>query len=81
MELSNRVAFITGAGGGIGKEIAIELSKLGALIVLFGGNNKEKLEATANAVSENGGKALIFQGDLTDLTLQGQLFNQQCRRC
>ena len=76
MELRDRVAFITGAGGGIGKEIAIELSKLGALIVLFGGNNKEKLEATANAVSENGGKALVFQGDLTDLTLQSQLFNK-----
>ena len=66
MCLDKKVALVTGAGGGIGKEIAVALAKLGAKLVLFGGNNLEKLNATANAVKEVGGECLIHAGNLLD---------------
>lgn len=64
MKLENKVAVVTGAGGGIGKEICISLAKEGAHVVLFGGNNIEKLQATADAVSEYS-ECSIIPGDLT----------------
>ena len=38
----NKTVFLTGATGGIGKEIAFQMSSLGATIILTG-TNKEKL--------------------------------------
>ena len=52
--LKNRVALITGAGGGIGREISVSLAKEGVNLILFGGNNLEKLEKTADIVKEYG---------------------------
>lgn len=66
MDIRGRKALLTGAGGGIGKEIAIALAKAGVKTVLFGGNNKEKLEETAKLISEVGGECAILAGDLTD---------------
>lgn len=64
--LKGRTALVTGAGGGIGSAIAESLAKEGALVVLFGGNNKEKLFNTANQIKRIGGRCIIIPGDLTD---------------
>lgn len=66
MYLKDRVALVTGAGGGIGCAICASLAKAGANIILFGGNNLLNLEKTANAVRCLGVKAEIIAGDLTD---------------
>ena len=42
-DLSGKVALVTGAGKGLGKEIAIRLSSLGVKVLLCG-RNKERLE-------------------------------------
>ena len=62
----NKVALITGAGGGIGRAIAVNLAQLGMKIVLCGGNNLEKLEITRQEV-EKYTSALVIPGNLTDL--------------
>ena len=62
----NKVALITGAGGGIGRAIAVNLAQLGMKIVLCGGNNPEKLEITRQEV-EKYTSALVIPGNLTDL--------------
>ena len=62
----NKVALITGAGGGIGRAIAVNLAQLGMKIVLCGGNNLEKLEITRQKV-EKYTSALVIPGNLTDL--------------
>lgn len=64
--LKNRVALITGAGGGIGRAISVSLAKEGVNLILFGGNNLEKLEKTADIVKEYGVKVYVRAGDLTD---------------
>lgn len=62
----NKVALITGAGGGIGRAIAVNLAQLGMKIVLCGGNNLEKLEITRQEV-EKYTSVLVIPGNLTDL--------------
>ena len=72
--LQDKVAIITGGGGGIGRAIAATLAKEKMLIVLLGGNDREKLAATAEAVEEYT-ECLMLPGDLTDLEFlaEGQL--------
>lgn len=66
MSLSGRKALLTGAGGGIGREIAIALAKAGVKTVLFGGNNLANLTETEKLVNENGGECFVLAGNLTD---------------
>ena len=47
MGLSPKIAIVTGAGSGIGKQVAIALAQNGYSVVL-GGRRKELLEATAS---------------------------------
>ena len=65
-ELKNKTAVITGSGGGIGRAIAGKLAAEGMNIVLFGGNDLEKLEETRKAV-EKFSRCLVLPGNLTDL--------------
>ena len=66
MSLSGRKALLTGAGGGIGREIAIALAKAGVKTVLFGGNNLANLIETEKLVNENDGECFVLAGNLTD---------------
>ena len=68
MSLEGRVALVTGASGGIGREIALSLVKAGVKVVLFGGNNAEKLNALATEIKELGGECVVQEGNLTDDT-------------
>ena len=43
----NKTVFLTGATGGIGKEIALKMSSLGARVIITG-TNKEKLQDLSN---------------------------------
>lgn len=65
IDLKGKVAVITGAGGGIGREIALRLSALGMKIVLLGGTKEEKLLKTQSLLSSD---SIIIQGDLTDFS-------------
>src|SRR2546429_6988730 len=61
--LTGKVAWVTGAGSGIGQAAAIALAKEGATVVLTG-RRKEPLEETAAAIKQAGGKATVKPGDL-----------------
>ena len=58
MKLEGKVAFITGASGGIGGEIAMIFAKEGADVALAA-RRVERLEAVAEKVRALGGKALV----------------------
>jgi 3-oxoacyl-[acyl-carrier protein] reductase len=64
MRLENKVAMITGAGSGIGKETAYLFAKEGARLVLTG-KTAEKLEKVCNEIHENDGKAIFNIGDVS----------------
>ncbi len=61
----DRVAVVTGAGGTLCSEIAKDLAKKGANIVLIG-RTPEKLEPVAKIIEQEGGTALVRPCDVTD---------------
>ena len=62
----NKIAVVTGAGGTLCSEIAIQLSLEGAKVFLVG-RTVEKLEVTAKKINAVGGTpAVIFACDVTD---------------
>ena len=64
--LENKVAVVTGAGGTLCSEIAIELSKEGVLVFLVG-RSEDKLLVTAEKIAAAGGVApKIYACDVTD---------------
>jgi len=62
--LENRLAFITGAGQGNGREIAVGLHKAGASVIATD-VNEAAVEETADAIRKDGGKAWAFKLDVT----------------
>ncbi len=61
--LTGKVAWVTGAGSGIGQAAAIALAKEGATVVLTG-RRKEPLQETAAKIKKAGGEDDIADGDL-----------------
>lgn len=65
MQLSGRVAIITGAGQGIGKAIALKLASYGADVAVVD-VNLEKAEETAKEARSMGRKALALKVDVVN---------------
>lgn len=62
MRLNGKVAIITGAGMGMGREASLVFAKEGAKIVAFDINEKFGKE-TAELIKQDGGDAIYVQGD------------------
>jgi NAD(P)-dependent dehydrogenase (short-subunit alcohol dehydrogenase family) len=65
IDLSGRVAFITGASGGLGAQFARTLSKAGAAVVLAS-RRVEKLKELRAQIEGEGGGAHVVELDVTD---------------
>jgi len=63
--LDGKVGWITGAGSGIGEAGAVALAGAGACVVLTG-RRREALEGVARRIENQGGRALVEAGDVTD---------------
>jgi NADP-dependent 3-hydroxy acid dehydrogenase YdfG len=61
-KLTGKVAIITGASAGIGRECALALAREGAHIVITA-RREERLKALATEISALGSKAVIIVGD------------------
>lgn len=64
-ELKEKIAWITGAGSGIGEASALALARAGATVVVTG-RRKEPLDGVAARITAEGGTALALTGDLTE---------------
>ncbi len=64
--LKDEIAFVTGAGSGIGQGIAIGLAEAGADVALFDLPASQGLEDTERAIKDKGRRALIVTGDVVD---------------
>jgi NAD(P)-dependent dehydrogenase (short-subunit alcohol dehydrogenase family) len=63
--MSDKVAIITGAGSGIGRETALALLRAGYAVALAG-RRAERLEETVQAAGEAGSRALAVPTDVAD---------------
>jgi 3-oxoacyl-[acyl-carrier protein] reductase len=75
----DRVAVVTGAGNGLGREIAQLLAREGAHVVL-GDLDAAGLEKTAAAITATGGAAVALAGDLTEEAPAQQLIDTAVKR-
>jgi 3-oxoacyl-[acyl-carrier protein] reductase len=64
MELKDRIALVTGAGGGIGQAAALALAARGADVAVHYHHNESGAAETARQVETLGRQAAIFPGDL-----------------
>lgn len=74
--LTGKVALVTGAGRGIGKEIALTLAKNGATVIVNYNGSKESAEAVVNEITANGGNAEALQCNVSDFTASEELVKE-----
>lgn len=65
--LTGKVAVVTGAGRGIGRAIALKLSKLGASVVINYRSSIKEAQELIDEIKSNGGNAEAVQGDVSSL--------------
>jgi NAD(P)-dependent dehydrogenase (short-subunit alcohol dehydrogenase family) len=64
-KLEGKIAVVTGASKGLGKQMALALAEAGAKLALVS-RNLEQLTQTALAVRKHGTDAEVYQADVTD---------------
>ncbi len=67
LDLAGRVALVTGAGQGVGRQIALHLAAHNAGAVVVNDYVLSRAEAVAEEIRAEGGKALALQADVSDL--------------
>lgn len=66
LELADKVVLITGASGGLGRELALAYGKHRACVVVHYHRNPEAAEVVAQSVEAVGGEAMTVCADLAD---------------
>lgn len=70
-----RVALVTGSSDGIGKAIAIELSKRNTIVIVNYNRNKEKALDTLSEIKKLGGEASAVKADVSNEKEVLSMFN------
>lgn len=65
VNFNGKAAIVTGAGSGIGRAVAEALAKAGTSLAL-NDLNPDRVETITDAINEAGGKAVGFQGDISN---------------
>jgi acetoacetyl-CoA reductase len=66
--LAGKVALVTGASRGIGRAIALELARCGALVAVNYNSNKASAESAASEIRALGMDCMLCQGDVSSST-------------
>lgn len=73
--LENKVALVTGAGRGIGRQIALTLAKEGATVVVNYNGSRERAEGVVAEIENAGGKAEAYGCDVSDFEACQEMIN------
>ncbi|TSJ40893.1 glucose 1-dehydrogenase [Mucilaginibacter corticis] len=75
-KLENKVAVVTGASKGIGAAIAKHFAAAGAKVVVNYSSSKEGADKVVKAITDNGGKAIAVQADVSNENDVSRLFEE-----
>lgn len=73
------VALVTGASGGIGSAIALQLSRDGYAVAVHCHRNEVKAQEVRDKIVATGGVAEVFVCDITDADAVDYMVNEICR--
>ncbi|MBI4670570.1 MAG: 3-oxoacyl-[acyl-carrier-protein] reductase [Chloroflexi bacterium] len=65
IDLTGKVALVTGASRGIGRAVALRLAGLGAKVVVNFNKNADAANQVVQAIQQSGGTAIAVQGDVS----------------
>lgn len=71
--LEGKIALVTGAGRGIGREIACTLAREGAEVIVNYNGSEKKAQETVNTILEQGGRASLFQCNVSSFAACGEM--------
>ena len=74
----SKSAVVTGASSGLGKEIALALSKEGYNVLIVG-RNKKGLEEVKSIIEKNSQKCFVVTGDLSEKSVQDNVFSEAAK--
>ncbi len=72
--LNGKIAVVTGASRGLGREIAIDLGKQGATIIVNYNGSAEKAEEVVKLIVDEGGTAKAMQCNVADYNATAEMF-------
>lgn len=74
--LSGKVAIVTGASRGIGREMAERLAENGVKVVINYASSPAKAEEVVSAIKQSGGEARAIQADISQVAAIERLFGE-----
>ena len=80
VDLTKKIALITGASRGIGKGCALEMARAGADVAINYFQHKHDAEEVAEEVQAMGRQALVIQGDVSDRSAVDKMVEATVRR-
>jgi NAD(P)-dependent dehydrogenase (short-subunit alcohol dehydrogenase family) len=76
MNISGKVALITGSAKRIGRLTAIELAKRGARVAIHFRNSAQEANETLRLIQAEGGSGALFQADLSEIPAIEKMFRE-----
>ncbi len=74
--MTDRIAIVTGASGGIGHAVAVRLAQAGMAVAVHYAGNRDRAQAVVDEIIAAGGRALAVAADVADEAEVAALFDQ-----
>ncbi|HEX2283733.1 MAG TPA: SDR family oxidoreductase, partial [Mycobacterium sp.] len=74
--MTDRVALVTGASGGIGQAVAVRLAQAGMAVAVHYAGNRDRAQAVADEVKAAGGRATVVGADVADEAQVAAMFDE-----
>ena len=74
--MTERVAIVTGASGGIGHAVAVQLAQAGMAIAVHYAGNRDRAQVVADDVKAAGGRVMLVSADIAEEDQVAAMFDQ-----
>ena len=80
MSLNEKVAIVTGASRGIGRQVAIQLARFGAKVAVNYSSSRGKADEVVKTIEQFGGQAVAIHADVSKVSEVEVLFSETLER-